>query len=102
MCQDSVGDPGLSDYLHLCEGLDYVLFARANVKYFPVSMLTLYLIETSFNAFAYRADSDQAALIRAALSGSTLLAYRNMIYLILHQYIELSINYFGLITYMNV
>ena len=59
-------DPGLLDYLHLCEGLNYALFACANVTYFPVSMLTLYLIETSFNAFANRADPDQAALVRAA------------------------------------
>ena len=35
--------------------------------------LTLYLIETPFNAFANRADPDQAASVRAALSGSTLL-----------------------------
>ena len=28
--------------------------------------LTLYPIETPFNAFANRADSDQAALVRAA------------------------------------
>ena len=30
------------------------------------SFLTLYLIETPFNAFANRADPDQAALVRAA------------------------------------
>ena len=40
--------------------------------------LALYPIEMPFNAFANRADPDQAALIRAALSGSTLFAYRNM------------------------
>ena len=28
--------------------------------------LTLYLIETPFNAYADRADQDQAALVRAA------------------------------------
>ena len=28
--------------------------------------LTIYLIETPFNAFANRADPDQAALVRAA------------------------------------
>ena len=32
-----------------------------------------------FNTFANRADPDQAALIRAALSGSTLFDYGNMI-----------------------
>ena len=40
-------------------------------------------IETSFNTFANRANPDQAALTR---SGSTLFAYGNMIYLILHQW----------------
>ena len=47
--------------------------------------LTLYLIEMTFNTFANRADPDQAALVRAAWSGSTLFAYGNMIYLILHK-----------------
>ena len=37
-------------------------------------ILTLYLTETPFNAFATRADPDQAAL--AACSGSTLFAYQ--------------------------
>ena len=32
-----------------------------------------------FNAFSNRADPDQAAFFRAALSGSTLFAYGNMI-----------------------
>ena len=41
--------------------------------------LTLYLRETPFNAFANIADPDQAALVRAAWSGSTLFAYGNMI-----------------------
>ena len=36
---------------------------------------TIYLIETPFNAFANRADP-----------GSTMFAYGNMIYLILHQW----------------
>ena len=31
-----------------------------------ISLLTLYIIETPFNAFANRADPDQAALVRAA------------------------------------
>ena len=46
--------------------------------------LTLYLLETPFNPFTNRADPDQAALVRAAWSVSTLFAYGNMIYLILH------------------
>ena len=33
----------------------------------------LNLIETPFNAFANRTDPDQAALVRAARSGSTLI-----------------------------
>ena len=37
-------------------------------------IITLYLIEMALNAFANRADPDQAALVRAALSGSTLFA----------------------------
>ena len=37
--------------------------------------LTLYLIEIPFNTFANRADPDQAALVRAAWSGSTLFGY---------------------------
>ena len=32
-----------------------------------------------FNTFANRADPDQAALVRAALSGPTLFAYGSMI-----------------------
>ena len=42
-------------------------------------IITLCLIETHFKAFAYRADPDQAALVRAAWSGSTLFAYEKMI-----------------------
>ena len=36
------------------------------LAYAQMSLLTLYLIETPFNAFAIRADPDQAALVRAA------------------------------------
>ena len=43
-----------------------------------ISELTFYLIETPFNAFANRADPDQAALVRADWSGSTLFAYGNI------------------------
>ena len=41
--------------------------------------LTFYLIEKPFKTFANRADHDQAALVRAASSGSTLFAYGNLI-----------------------
>ena len=47
-------------------------------------ILTLYSIKTPSYTFANRADSDQAALTRAAWSESTLFAYGNRIYLILH------------------
>ena len=36
-----------------------------------IAVLTLYHIKTPFDAFANRADPDQAALLRAAWSGST-------------------------------
>ena len=52
--------------------------------------------ETPFNALANKADPDQAALVRAAWSGSTLFAYGNMIYLILTR------NFFVLNTNMKV
>ena len=38
-----------------------------------------HIIEMPFDAFANTADPDQAALIRAAWSGSSLFAYGNMI-----------------------
>ena len=41
--------------------------------------LTLYPKEKPFHTFANKADPDQAALVRAAWPGSTLLAYGNMI-----------------------
>ena len=37
-----------------------------------IRILALYLIETPCNSFANREDPDQAALVRAARSGSTL------------------------------
>ena len=40
-----------------------IIFLNQKIYY---GYLTLYLIETPFNAFANRADPDQAALIRAA------------------------------------
>ena len=63
--------------------------------------LTLYLIETPFDTFANRADTDQAALVRAASSGSTLIAYGSMI-----RYdptlVDLTNNFFVLCTNMKV
>ena len=63
--------------------------------------LTLYLIVTPVNTFANRADPDQAALIRAAWSRSTLVAYGNMI-----GYdptlMDLTSNFFVLCTNMKV
>ena len=44
-----------------------------------VTRVTLLLLETPFDVFADRADPDQAALTRAAWSGSTMFAYGNMI-----------------------
>ena len=46
--------------------------------------LKRFYVKTPFNTFANRAEPDQAALVRAAWSGSTLFAYGNMIYLIPH------------------
>ena len=54
------------------------------IRYMFYYDLSVYLIETPLNAFANRVDPDQTALVRAALSGSTLFAYRNMIYLTFH------------------
>ena len=45
-----------------------------------MSCLTLYLIEASFNTFVSIADPDQAALVGAAWSQSTLLAGNMIIY----------------------
>ena len=45
-------------------------------------------METTFNTFANRADSDLAALVRAALSGSTLFAYGNMIRYVISLFYE--------------
>ena len=61
--------------------------------------LTLNLMETRFNAFANRADQDQAALVRAAWSGSTLFAYGNISDPTL---VDLTSNVFALCTNMFV
>ena len=55
---------------------------RINTTGADMKHLTLYPIEAPFNPFTNREDQDQAALVRAALSGTTLFAYGNMIYLI--------------------
>ena len=58
--------------------LEVLLCYYAQLSLLQRNILTLYLTETRFKTFANRADPDQAALIRAALSGSTLFAYGNM------------------------
>ena len=63
--------------------------------------LTLYLIEAPFNAFAKRADPDQTALLRAALSESPLFAYRNMMRYDPTQ-VDLTSNFFVLCTNLKV
>ena len=67
-----------------------------------IHIWTLYLMETPFNTFANRADSDQAALVRAAWSGSTLFAYENMIHLILHWWTWQVISLFYVQTWMFI
>ena len=42
-------------------------------------LLTLNFIMMTFDAFVKRVEPEQAALVRAACSGSTLFAYGNMI-----------------------
>ena len=50
-----------------------------------IGMLTLYLIETPFYRFCKQSrDTDQAALIRAAWSESTLFAYGILLDITLH------------------
>ena len=54
-----------------------------SMKNFPAYIdFTHYHLETPFNTFANRAEPEFAALVRAAWPGSTLFAYRHMIYLI--------------------
>ena len=60
------------------------MFAKDNSRQRVELILTVYIIDTPFNTFANGADPDQAALVRAAWSGSTLFAYGHMIYLTLH------------------
>ena len=63
--------------------------------------ITLYLIKTHFNTFASRAEPDQAALVRAAWSGTTLLAYGNMIRYD-HILVDLTCNFLVLCTNVKV
>ena len=42
-------------------------------------ILTFYIIETPFNTFVNREEPDQAALVRASWSRSSLFAYGNMV-----------------------
>ena len=52
-----------------------------NIKLLQIlyKVLSLYLIEMPFNAFANRADPDQAVIVWSAWSGSNLFAHWNMI-----------------------
>ena len=61
--------------------------------------ITLYRIETSFSTFANRVDPDQAALVRAAPSGSSLFAFGNKIYQILHKWIWTLVSLFYVPTW---
>ena len=65
------------------------------------SVSTLYLTEMPFNTFANRANPNQAALVRAAWSGSTLFAYGNTM-----RYdptlVDLTSNFFVLCTNVRV
>ena len=56
----------------------------SEIQFYSGKCLTLYHIMTPFNAFANRADPDQTAFVRAALSQSTLFALGKIIYLIPH------------------
>ena len=66
--------------------VEYVKSFITSEPWFQAVALTDYLLKKHFNAFANRADPDQAALVRAAWSGSTLFAHGNMIYLLLHKW----------------
>ena len=61
------------------------------------AILTLYLVETPFNAFANRADPDQAALARAVWLGSTLFANGSMIDLIINLVDLISVQCFNFV-----
>ena len=62
---------------------------------------TLYLKDMHFKTFANRADPDQAAIIRAAWSVSTIFAYGNMIRYD-HTLVDLTSNFFVLSTNVKV
>ena len=64
----------------------------------PTIYLTLYLIETPFNAFANRAGPDQAALVRTTWSGSTLFAYGWKYDISDPTIVDLTSNFFALCT----
>ena len=65
------------------------------------ALFILYLIVTPFNTFTYRADPDQAGLVKAAWSGSSLFACTNMIR---HDptLVDLTSNFFILSTNVKV
>ena len=85
------------EYWNFHEASVFCILSRQRVR----ADLSLYLIEMPFNNFANRADPDQAALVRAASSGSTLIANGDMIryYPTL---VDLTSNFFVQFTNMKV
>ena len=76
------------------------LLIVVKVEQINLLKLTLYPIETPFDAFANRADPDQAALIRAACSGSTLFNGNMIRYD--HTLVHMTSNFFVLCTKVKV
>ena len=83
------------DHTGPCAGSIHQIVGKASCS-------NLYLIETPFHAFVNRADPDQAAPVRAALSGSALFANGNMLFLILHKWTWLVIYLFYAPTWMFI
>ena len=82
-CSQTPEDRFSCDEAHL---LQWYLFAIWSLTFKnELNFLTLYLIETPFNTLVNRADPDQAALVSAAWSESTLFANGNMIYEPVHE-----------------
>ena len=63
-CMLNLTSEGLSPYCSVNQNIH--ISGRAKYQFLVILSLTLYLIEMPINTFANRADSDQAALIRAA------------------------------------
>ena len=87
----------IKHFTFFCFNFDILVSYGMNVQinmFKIIIIIILYIIETPFNAFANRAYPDQAALVWAVWSGSTLFAWRNMIYLILHWWTWQVISFF--------